>query len=537
MKKHLIINLGSEIEIIESAYLIASMLNEHPTDHIEVCVQAKYMEVAQLLSGVKVIHQLDLDQVRQYYHGAIYSNAFAMNEFSTALESVMSTDWDSIINYSNDSIAAYLVGGLKGENCFGTRVNSKGVAITSNKWATYQNYVASGEYRNVIDRPTVRNHIVSTPLYRDLDRIRINQDYALVANQNFNRIRQMKGSTSTKVIAINLSAGVDQYCISRAVLEDTIEVLEESTDFKVVLLLNGENYQKNIVNELNSRFNNSLISINVEPIALSAVLSNVDLLISTSNQQIAVADCLETRCVEIKEHSERNFRSNTIGESNYLIYAKDESALSSDILLAINEVFETELPISTLSSPNPTYKNVRDDYGSFQSQIRGDIDLTKEINYHLGRCISLENLGYSHNDQLIKHIKSNVDSDILTKFTSELREDLTGTVKLLLSSLRALKGLRNSETNLNSFISYLDQLIKIGQKDTIISGIVRMFEGRVENIEAEDTETNLKAIETALFELKADLQTVTTLIAELANNNTKTETEVSKSSNVQQTIG
>ena len=84
-------------------------------------------------------------------------------------------------------------------------------------------------------------------------------------------------------------------------LHSLVETFEDSKEYKVVLLTSGKSYQKEIVNELNLNFSNKLISINVDPVAISAVVSNLDILISSANDQLSIADALDVKVIEVKE--------------------------------------------------------------------------------------------------------------------------------------------------------------------------------------------------------------------------------------------
>ena len=57
--------------------------------------------------------------------------------------------------------------------------------------------------------------------------------------------------------------------------------------------------------------------------------------------------------------------------------------------------------------------------------------------------------------------------------------------------------------------------MRSGKNDTIISSLVRLFEGQVENIDSTDAQENLKAIEGLLFTLKNNLQLLTSMIADI----------------------
>ena len=163
------------------------------------------------------------------------------------------------------------------------------------------------------------------------------------------------------------------------------------------------------------------------------------------------------------------------------------------------------------------------------TQIRGKLDIQKELRYHMERSIHLQTMGYERNEDLITHIRENTEGAQITEFVNNLKSELTTTVKVLLATLRSLKGVKSSKSNLNNFISYLDTLITAGREDTFIGSLIRNFEGQIENIEANDIDTNMKMIENHLFELKNNCQYVTNMMTDLLSDSmTKESTDISQ---------
>jgi ADP-heptose:LPS heptosyltransferase len=515
MKNILIMNLGSSHDVISSSHLINSYKNEYPQSTIELLVYKENSEIASLINNVSQIHSIDRELIQKLSTNPLYSDAYALNSYADSLESIKVTNWDNIINYSNDDVSAYLMLGLNSIERTGTYINTSGVAKTTDKWSNYQNFVASKMKRHTINRSALRCHMTKIPLYKDIEKLKIDPDYSVVAAQNFSKVRQMKGSPATFIVGINLEVSYDGYSLDYDTCVDLIEAIEESSDYKAVLLLNGKNYQRKLANDLNQKFDNKLISINVDTPAITSVIPNLDAIISTSSDQLLIADVMEVKCIEVRENSNKVRSPIVTNSENYVIYKEDAHALSSDIILALNEEFGTELPISTLNSVNPTFKIIEDNYGVLATQIRGSLDIKSELRYHLERSVHLQMMGYPKNEELISHIKENTDSTQLTEFISSLKSELTGTVKILLATLRSLKGVRGSKSNLENFITYLDTLIMSGREDTFIGSLIRNFEGQIENIDSEDIDSNMKMIENHLFELKNNCQLITNIMTEV----------------------
>lgn len=517
MNKTLILNFGQSNEILLSSHFISSYRTEFPNTEISLLCFEEEKVKAQTLSHINNIFTINRTQIQTITNNQLYSNAFAVNSFFDGITDVIDTNWDNIINYSNDNVSAFLLKAFTSKKITGAYVAQNGTAKTTNKWATYQNHVMPKIQRQTLHPVTVRNHMVNSPYYAQVDKFKVDQNYAMVANQNFHKIRDTKPEKETMIMGISLEAGYDGHCLDFTSLCDIIETIEDSRNYKTVLLLNGKNYQKEMASKLNEKFNNSLISINVDPTALTAVMSNIDVILSSTNDHLITADAMETRCIEVRNIKDINNSPVVMNEENYIILQNEDTNIASDVLLALNEVYETELPIDQMATSNKTYKTFQDDYGLLYTQIRGELDIQNELRYHIQRCLHFQMMGYPKNDELLDHIRDNTESEYLTEFVTNLKSELTSTVKILLASLRSLKGVKNSQSNLDNFINYLDTLMSSGKEDTLIGSVVRFFEGNVENIEAEDINANMKMIETELFNLKNNLQVLTNIADHITN--------------------
>lgn len=515
MNKVLFLCLGNRLDLINTAHIISAYKNEHPSTAIDLVTFSSCKDVTDILKNINKVHHINENRIKTIMSSPLYSNAFALNQFNKDIDELRSTQWSKVFNISNDNISAYLMKAIKSDEMRGTYIHESGVAKTTDRWSTLQNYVVSNQRRQSLNRTMLRSHIVQAPYFTDIEKVHIDSDYSIVASQNFNRIRQMKGSAGTFVVGISLESGYDGFTLDEDIIGDTIETLEDSQDYKVVLLLNGKNYQREMANNLNQRFNNSLISINVDTAALPAVIPNLDMLVSCSNDQLAIADLMDTKAIEVRDFSAKDFTPVVSNPNNYVIYQKDLAFISDDILLAINEEFGTHLPISQMTTPNPVYHLIQDDYGTLLSQVRGDLNILDELRYHIERVTVYQMMGYSQNTELINHLRDNTQREEVIKFVSQLKTELTSTVKVLLATLRSLKGVKSSQSNLQNFISYLDTLIRIGKNDNIVGSIIRFFEGEIENIESNDIDENIKSIEEKLFELKSNLQIVTNIMSDL----------------------
>ncbi len=527
MNNILVLSLGNQKDFIASSQLLASLRAEYPKAQIDVLTSEKNRPISEIMNNVTQFHYFNLDLINNIIENPLYSDAFALNHYTEVLYPLCNQSWDKIINYSNDNTSAYLMSAIKANEYNGAYINQTGAVQTNDNWSLYQNYVLSKQNIHPLDQTTIRNHIAKCPMINNEDDFfKHQEDYTTIANQNFMKIRSMKGSPTTLIVGINLEVGFDGFQLTPDTLEDVIEAIEESEDFKPVLLISGKNYQREIINELNKKFNNSLISINLDMVALPSVLGNIDFLVSPANAQMMIADKLDVRTLELREDSDKRMFCSTF-DGNYIFNVNSNDSLADDILFAINEEFGTALPVSSMMSTNKIFKTVSDKFSHFFTQVRGDINIQTEMNYHIERAFFLELLGYERNTEILKNIRNEISKEEIENYISAVKADMTSTVKVLLATLRSLKNAKNSQSALHQFISYLDTLIIVGNGEGLISSIVRFFEGEVDNIYCESSEDNLKAIEEKLFSLKGYLQ-MTTQYMELL---TTTENMATQSQN------
>ncbi|MBD64108.1 MAG: hypothetical protein CME62_02800 [Halobacteriovoraceae bacterium] len=522
MNNILILNLGTTKEILDSSHLIAAYKKENPHSEVSVLTYDENLSICQTLVGVSQIYTLNQTDITELVANPLYSDAHALNQFSQDLYPVLEKEWSHAINYSNNEASSYLMGALSAETKIGTFIDHNGVARTSDEWSTFQNYVTARSERFSIALPIVRNHIAGVPFHKDCEKIKINPEFLYVSNQNFNRVRSMNGKQAKYIVGINLEVGYDGLALTEQTVNQTIEALIDSADYQVVLLTSGKGYQKEMVNNLNAEYNNSLVSINVNSVALSSVLSNLDILVSTANDQLVMADCLEVRVIEIKERELSSPNPSTYFEGNHIIYTVNNENLSSDILLCLNEAFETELPIEVLESNNQVYLSVCDDYAQYYSQIRGEINLHDEISYHVERAMHFEILGYPRHTKLIEQLNSQLPKEEINSFVEKARTQATQITKALLATLKSLKEV-NSQAGLNRFLTDLDNVMQFAAENHTAASLVKLFEGRVENITSTDPVENLKEIESLLFKLKSDIQLYVNILAELTTDAKQSE--------------
>lgn len=515
MKSILITSLRDEINLVQAGHLIASLKKEHPGANTVLLTFKEFENAARSVSDPRDARFIDRRKIEHLKSGALYSDAFALNAFMEGLEDVLETEWDQVVNFSNDEISGYLIPMLSADKVSGASVSPEGNVRTSDRWAAYRNFYLADNSHAPLDPVTCAHHSAGVPFCKDADKIILNQDFTMTANQNFSRIRNAKGEGETFVIGLNLAAAQDGSRYAVPFLADLVETLESSREYKPILLLQGKEEEKALANELNKQFNNSLISVNMDISAMPSVLANLDCLVTKPNTACALADALDTKIIETTSESGS---SAAVNAGNFLIQVLNEEHASDDVLFLLNQENGTVLPMAVKDSDNKVYATTFDDTGLLRTLIRGAVNLEEELEYHISRCHHHALLGYPVDRRLLENLRENVDKKAIADFVSKSKEELTSSVKTLLAALRSLRSMKQSERNAPKFIQYLDQLIRLGRQRHIAQAAVCLFEADLENIDAADPDKNMEELERCLFTLKGDLQGLTKIFESLLSN-------------------
>lgn len=525
MSKVLITLFGSEADVLKASHFINSLTKENPHSEVHVLTYKEYEHVISLVSNISKVHFIDRNFITSTKENKLFSDAFAINCLFDSIKECAEYEWDKVINFSNDNVSSYLVSMIDTKETLGTTISNIGSPLTSNNWATYLNFVNSQKSVHVISNNQVRHHIANMPYYKEGNKIKINEEYSTIANQNFAKIRKSKPTAvNANIIGISLAPSSTGQEIDFHSLCEIIDTLESSERFKPVLIITGSQQEKDIANELNYKFDNALVSINTDLTAYPSVIMNIDALISARNNHLTIADTVETRIIEVVPNAEELTATSCVNPGNFIIVQSGIENIVNDVNYILNQEFETDLPVASMNSINKTYAQIEDDYGTLTTQIRGELNMLQEIRYHIERYFHYQLMGYEANNELISHIKAHTQKEELNQFVGQVKDELTNTVKILLATLRSLKGVKQSKSNLQNFIGYLDNLILKGKTDSITSGAIALFEGHIENINTADSEENIKSIETNLFSLKNNLQILANILTDLVTDTKKDNT-------------
>lgn len=514
MKPTLITCFKNETTLVQACHLINSLKQESPHREIHLATFRDLEPTAKVVCHQAKLHFVDRYKIEHLKSGALYSDAFAVNSLIEDINFALETEWDKAINLSNDDISSYLLPLINAETMVGSYVSSNGSAATSDKWASYRNFYISQSPLAPIEALSTVHHSSGTVYRREGSKVAMKEDFTMVANQNFARIRASKGE-NCHVIGINLAPGHDGSTFDFDFLSNVVETLEYSENFKPVLLIGGKDQEKAVCDELNAQFGNRLISINMDVSAAPSVMGNIDFLISRPSTMSAIADALDTRVLEVSNDKSKCLAFN---EGCFHII-ESEGPASEDVLFVIGQEFDEILPMAVKNSQNKVYARVKDDMGLLNTLIRGEIDLQAELSYHVSRCYHYALLGYPIDHKILQNLKDNAPLEALEKFCSKEKEELVCAVKALLNTIRSLQAFKQSEKNAPKFVQYLDQLMDFSKMPNVAQAPVCLFEAAIENINSTDPKVSLSIMEENLYKLKSDLQTLAKIFEGLLAEN------------------
>lgn len=519
MHKILVTSLRSEYDLITSASLITKLHQEYPHSEIHLLTYAKHEDVAKLVSHVSKIHTISKERISQLFGGALYHDGFAINIFTKDIEEVLETHWSLVVNFSNDNVSAYLISALNFSRVIGTTISLSGTPVTSGIYNEYLNTVSPVIARHSVNLSTLKRCMCSLPK-KDFDGtcIVIQNDHYKIAAQNFEKIRNSKSGSDAKIIALSLATDHQDSQVDIHSLEMIIEELEESERFKPVLLLDNNPRQKEIVNILNHKFGNRIISISAEVEALPGILSNLDVVISAPNKHLYLADAMGVTTIEVTPEVSLQ-RTNLPG--SFSIITGVDNSFYNEALYALNVHYSESLAVETLTTQSRIYQVQEDDIGAFYSQVQGPVNIHEELNYHIARVYSLELLGNDRNNETLIGIAKQCQQSDINSYVKDLRSQITECSKHLLSTLRNLRNIHSSKENRKNFVKNLDALINTAKHEILTNIPVLLFEAEVNNIETNDKEQCFKETEMLLYNLKNNFQRLSKIL-EYLTENTKT---------------
>ena len=523
MKNILIINLKRFGDIFSMGHMIASMKKKEPEANISLMVFDEFSAAAKILSGIDNIITIDRKRIETIKKNKIYSDGLALEELSNELEVASNISWDSVYNFSNDKISMLVTSFLtfnRPTRFYGIRYNSGFNIEFSNSWSVVFNDVMTGPIPTPMHFQDVYRRIYGDmPIASEGLSIISNPQHDKVAKENLDHIRNAQGDT--KIIGIQFMASTADKSFDVPFLVSLVGELIDDNNTYPVLLTSPSVSEKNIVNEVNKHFSNTLITIETDFFAIPSVLKSLDAVITPDTSikhlcNLMNIPTLEVALGESPVFKQGSFSNNSVILTNFftgITCDKNDANLVKEIAKAISYSHALpEIDNTKFTAFIPILKNNEVEY-----QYVGGV---KKAAYMIGQLIGESVLyqmleGQFDSSKLARRLKEFKNKEIQVHLTNE-KNGISLVTKDLLTTLRMLVKARESSNNFEAFTNSLERLLINCDNGYSSSIPVSFFRAKVENLNASsDIKSTLKQIERLLYNLKSDLQIVFSVIKEI----------------------
>lgn len=547
MKDILIVNFKRNGDIFTTGNIIRSYIAKYPECKISLLVFEEFKSAANTLKGVDTVYTLDRKKILTFKKNKIFSDGFALDQFSKDLAPLRNKNWDIVFNYSNDRVSTHIISSLRAKTVkhIGIRFNDSCNVEYSNEWAiVFNDIIPSVKYSPVTFTDTYLQMASLSPNTESYV-LKTKDEYNESAAKNFAEIRKIENNgTDIKLVGIQLFSSSTTKNLSREQLVSLIDALYMNTNYFPILLVAPTNDERNFAESINAEFNNSLVSVEADFVALNSVLMHLDLLITTDTAIKHIADLSNLPTIEISLGEAPLFKQGTYNRESFiitprvdtrefskkvvenddhlssareLIQTADIMALADHILLADN------ITDHTFRKGVTVYSVDRDAMGTTYVASYGDIPNVAEIE----RICSRQFLAVKLLNSDIENVHAplhTIELGALEHWMNNTKDTITDVSKVLLGTLRSLLQLDSSRSKNTVFVQNLSNLLNFCEANSQFSAIpILRFRARLEALNTSDFSQSTKEVEALLYELKADIQIQVEIVKSLSTYSRQTK--------------
>ena len=397
----------------------------------------------------------------------------------------------------------------------------------SNKWATLLSEVLPKYKHTPIHFIDCYHKILQIPTcqlkYGNI--IKSNLKHDEISLKNFEIIREKTSNSNElkKIIGIYLKSSTISKDIPFNTLIGLLKIIIENDRYFPVLLISPIKDEKEYANTINEHFNNSLVTVEADFIAMTSIMKNIDILLTPDTVAKHIADLMGTLTLEISLGYASFLKQGTYNEKSFILTrelkqrflsTKERSTIKNDI--AENDIYkcidfilskENEKKIRPLLSPHKSlYKASKDNLGIKYEIILGDYNGPIEISLAMSRYFIskfFNEKGPTNLPDISKYSSKEIDQWIY-----EQKKYSTYTTRDLLNTLRSLLSIQDNIKKVKNFIQALDKLLEHCNSDNLIAIPTIFFRAEIEAISDKSMVNNIKRIEQLLYKLKSDYKIV-----------------------------
>ncbi|NOT79446.1 MAG: glycosyltransferase family 9 protein [Bacteriovoracaceae bacterium] len=522
MKKILIINLRKLGDVFSTAHLINSLSKEGNT-HISLLTYKESARAAHCIKNVNEVFEIDRKEIITLKTNKLFSDSFALEQLFKQLEKITNESWDQIINYSNDTVGAYVTSYLRKDSSMitGVHFNDQRNIVTQNDWELVFNDVLPQVRYSPIHFVDCYHKMSGAAPHREGFKVITNPRHNETAFLNFQELRRGHGGNEnqTKIIGIQLKTADQTKDIPLDTLHKLYELIKKNSEIIPCLLIAPNDEERQIATEFNSHHNDEVIIVEADLNAIASVLLNLDLLVSPDTSIKHIANLTETPVLEI-----------SLGYAPFLkqgSYAKDTLVLTDSIinrsfkknsfsrptLITANDIMATilySLSITKTVKPRLSegvtlYQAQLDELGITYNPIAGSIDTSVELQRMASRQL-LHQMLDSSSESFTNIDLNKINKNEAQEWINKEKSDVTFVMRDLLGTLRSLLQCAESKKSTREFIASLDKILSNIDKQTLVQIPSILFKTKIEAINAKTFDENTKEIESLLYKLKSDMQ-------------------------------
>lgn len=531
MTKILIINLKKLGDVFQTGHIVNSLREQRPNIEIHLLCYKESYKAAKILRGISKVHTLDRHKLVTYYSNNIYSDGLSLNLFEKYLTNISNENFNMILNYSNDRTSTFLASFIKKEN-----TEMRGISFSSKQTVNY-----SGPFAIVLNDIITQHpltpynfndcyHQLFNSFFKGINKdgisVKTNKTHDISARNNIDKLRALKNNDSrtTSIIGIQLAASCESKEIPSSVLENVIEKIIEHPNTFPILLIAPNAKEKEKASKINKAFNDSLVSVEADFIALPSVLKNIDLLLTPDTSVKHLADLTGTISLEISlghapflKQGSIQTGSGIISEPPYLRSFRENSQLKDTVIeknktLEPDFIFDSACLLLGLKETLPIskryclYNTIKVVDGTWYMPIAGKFEAKHELKRVAARAFIQKITQGVIDENLVEiSLKSFNRNDIFTSIEEE-KKGISHVTKDLLSTLRSLIQCQENKSKAQAFIENLEKLLSRCFETNLAAIPTLIFRAKVESLTSSTMDENFKEVEATLYELKDNLQ-------------------------------
>lgn len=531
MKKTLIVNLKRFGDIFQTGHLISTLKDKQPNHEIHLLCYDECASAAKTLKGLTKVHSLDRKKIVTYYKNPIYSDGLAFNEIQKKTQTIQEEGYDRVINYSNDSVSTYLCSFFAS-----SKTAISGISFTSKQTISYSS--ESAIVLNDIVTQTDFTPFNLNDLYHDLvdeiytpsdrEKVKSNKTHDKTALNNLNRLREIKNSdtSAVSIVGFQICSSSPLKDIPFETLKNVIQSVYSHPNMVPILIIAPTAQERDYSNKINTLFENRLVSVEADFIALPSVLKNIDLLVSPDTSVKHLADLVEMPVLEISLGYAPFLKQGTINPRSAIITAPPhlrifkEGGESEERIREVNSLLSDQLIFQTiltlLGNENTevnnhlsnfcVYRPVKVIDGIYHMPVSGPINGVFEAKRVLGRAIIQKIFKGVIDENLFELAYGKIDRKDIQAAIEDEKQALSIVTKELLSTLRGLIQTQESKSKAPAFIEALEKLLSRCFDRNLAAIPTLVFRAQIESLNSDSLEANFKEVEALLYKLKDNLQ-------------------------------